>query len=68
MDPDLKNALGAIGIGATVIGIGIIAFGSLMAYRNYLQTELLKLQIVDLTNRIQNPEKYNTPTQVIPTN
>lgn len=63
---DVKKILGAVGVGAGLLGLGLIVYGGVAMYKSYLQTELLKLQIADLTNRINNPALGQA--QVIPTN
>jgi len=65
---DVKKVLGAVGVGATVLGLGLVVYGGFMLYKNYLQTELLKLQIADLHYRLQHPQLLNPQQQTVPTN
>lgn len=63
---DVKRVLNSVGIGATLLGIGLVVYGGVMMYKSYLQTELLKLQVTELQNRLKNPQVNNVPAQTIP--
>lgn len=58
MDPaQIKAVLTAIGISSGIIVVGLVVAGGFIVYKNYLEAEYLKLQIVQLKGELQNEKK-----------